>query len=562
MNVNYPREVGRIIRRCLEKEPARRLQSSLDLRNELEDVRNELTSGGPALLSVGSVQSHIAGAAVERAGFGRLPSSESRRPLEWRRPRRTIPMWAIVAAVILLLGGGGYWLAVRDRTSDLAPVSASPATIAAFENRTGDGALNFVGQMLADAITQELPQLLLLQQAPTSGPRAATTAARRRVVVSGSYYLIGDVLRVQASVSDPTGALLHSIEPQPARERTPHASSSWHRTACWARSRRSRIPADPTGGLSRPPLYSAYREMLPGYALYGTDNAGAVKHFTRAAELDPNAFAAWEMLAYVHGDMGNREAQRETIDRIAQLRDRLTPFEQARFSVVIHLSNNRPIDALQALREAEKIAPQDLAINYQIGQAELRRNRPQATIAQYAKVQADAWNSSILGGWRHSRLTTANHLLGQHEEELRIARDAMQLFPTQLGTRNDELFALAALGRSMRLAAPSTDIVALQYASTGSPGGSMRITAEELRAHGYREQALAVARRGVAWYRNRPPAQLETLQLALAQTLYEAEEWESAQGVVTELLKRTRRRWPQSASRVRLRRGCTTARLP
>ena len=32
--------------------------------------------------------------------------------------------------------------------------------------------------------------------------------------------------------------------------------------------------------------------MLPGYALYGTDNAGAVKHFTRAAELDPNAFAA------------------------------------------------------------------------------------------------------------------------------------------------------------------------------------------------------------------------------------------------------------------------------
>ena len=41
------------------------------------------------------------------------------------------------------------------------------------------------------------------------------------------------------------------------------------------------------------------------------------------------------MLAYVHGDMGNREAQRETIDRIAQLRDRLTPFEQARFSVVI-----------------------------------------------------------------------------------------------------------------------------------------------------------------------------------------------------------------------------------
>jgi serine/threonine protein kinase len=41
----FPSEVGRIIRRCLEKDPTRRMQSALDLRNELEDLKNDLGSG-------------------------------------------------------------------------------------------------------------------------------------------------------------------------------------------------------------------------------------------------------------------------------------------------------------------------------------------------------------------------------------------------------------------------------------------------------------------------------------------------------------------------------------
>jgi serine/threonine protein kinase len=40
-----PDHLGRILRRCLEKEPERRYQSALDLRNELEDLRNELAGG-------------------------------------------------------------------------------------------------------------------------------------------------------------------------------------------------------------------------------------------------------------------------------------------------------------------------------------------------------------------------------------------------------------------------------------------------------------------------------------------------------------------------------------
>ena len=47
---DLPSEVGRIIRRCLEKDPGRRMQTALDLRNELEDLKND-SSSGPALRS-------------------------------------------------------------------------------------------------------------------------------------------------------------------------------------------------------------------------------------------------------------------------------------------------------------------------------------------------------------------------------------------------------------------------------------------------------------------------------------------------------------------------------
>jgi len=45
LNPSLPRHVGRVIRRCLAKDPDRRYQTALDLRNELEELRAEIDSG-------------------------------------------------------------------------------------------------------------------------------------------------------------------------------------------------------------------------------------------------------------------------------------------------------------------------------------------------------------------------------------------------------------------------------------------------------------------------------------------------------------------------------------
>jgi len=48
VNLDLPNHLGRIIKRCLEKEPSRRYQTALDLRNELEALQNEAGSAGIA----------------------------------------------------------------------------------------------------------------------------------------------------------------------------------------------------------------------------------------------------------------------------------------------------------------------------------------------------------------------------------------------------------------------------------------------------------------------------------------------------------------------------------
>ncbi|MGB3563796.1 MAG: protein kinase, partial [Thermoanaerobaculia bacterium] len=52
INVELPDHLGRLIKRCLEKEPTRRFQSALDLRNELEELQREAGAEQSAIPSM------------------------------------------------------------------------------------------------------------------------------------------------------------------------------------------------------------------------------------------------------------------------------------------------------------------------------------------------------------------------------------------------------------------------------------------------------------------------------------------------------------------------------
>ena len=64
-NRSLPRHLGRIIRRCLAKDPDRRYQTALDLRNELEELKAEIDSG--------ELASEPGGVAARRRRSSRIP---------------------------------------------------------------------------------------------------------------------------------------------------------------------------------------------------------------------------------------------------------------------------------------------------------------------------------------------------------------------------------------------------------------------------------------------------------------------------------------------------------
>jgi len=55
LNVRLPRQLGRFVKRCLQKDPTRRYQSALDLRNELEELQEEVATGQISPISASAV---------------------------------------------------------------------------------------------------------------------------------------------------------------------------------------------------------------------------------------------------------------------------------------------------------------------------------------------------------------------------------------------------------------------------------------------------------------------------------------------------------------------------
>ena len=196
-------------------------------------------------------------------------------------------------------------------------------------------------------------------------------------------------------------------------------------------------------------------------------------------------------------------------------------------------------DAFIQLREAERFDPTDLITNYLIGSFALRLNRPQQAIDEYHKIDAEAWDRVTVGTWRYERLMTANHLLGRHDEELRLARIAAHLFPTSMSNRSDALVALAALGRFDDVRRAVDDLATVPSVGPETAGTAMLSAAEELRAHGHRPESIELAKRSVAWHRSRPAEVLTAAdnRFALAQSLYVAEAWADAATTMSALVK-------------------------
>jgi eukaryotic-like serine/threonine-protein kinase len=105
LNPSLPRDLGRIVRRALQKDPDRRYQTAKDLRSDLEELKASLDSGELAMPTATS-------GSVPRASSGSTTKG------------RTI---AVAATLVVLALAGGY-LTMAWRSRSAAPASAQASS--------------------------------------------------------------------------------------------------------------------------------------------------------------------------------------------------------------------------------------------------------------------------------------------------------------------------------------------------------------------------------------------------------------------------------------------------
>ena len=177
-NSKIPYELERIIRKCLEKEPARRYQSVRDLLVDLKQLRRDSTSG-------------------DRIPIGLSESKKS----EFRFSKLLLPLVAVLFAV--LIGAGWFFASRRDQT--IHSLAVLP-----FANENSDSTTQYLSDGITEGIINSLsrlPELRVLASGTVFrfhgknvDPREAGKELDVDAVVTGSIIQKNDTLVIQVDL--------------------------------------------------------------------------------------------------------------------------------------------------------------------------------------------------------------------------------------------------------------------------------------------------------------------------------------------------------------------------
>jgi TolB-like protein/Flp pilus assembly protein TadD/predicted Ser/Thr protein kinase len=308
---NLPRHLGRIIARCLEKNPDKRFQTARDVFNELKGLRGEIESGELEASSV----------AVS------TPAASEVRPA----PPRTARWIAPVAVIAVLLVAVAWWVS-RDTASESSSVAEAPAAgTAAPPSREMIAVLPFdnLGQAedayFAAGITDEIIGRLaavsglgvISRTSVTQYDRTGKTLRQIGDDLGVSYVLEGTVRWARSA----DGAGRVRITPQLVR--VEDDSQLWAETydqqiddifevqstiaaqvidqlgVTLLSDERAAVEDRPTNNLQAYQAFLKASEAPPNLTLKESDE-WRVEHLERAVELDPGFLEAWYDLSVHH----------------------------------------------------------------------------------------------------------------------------------------------------------------------------------------------------------------------------------------------------------------------
>jgi Protein kinase domain len=494
-----PPEGGRTVAQILERRFAEPMPPVRSLRPEAPEWADHALTRALAR----NPDDRYATAAEFRAaltGSATTESSEatSTAPL----PRRRQLLWMTAGAATLAIVA----TAVAFLPRHVSGVDPKRVVVAGFENKTGDSALDPVGDIASDYVARGLAATRLMHEVydvrltareagePVQVGAAPGLALAKRVgagtVLRGSYYRDGDSLHFEAQLVDgATGKLIVPLEPAVglAREKTRVVELLRQRVmAGFAVVLGSEFDTWKTASL--PPTYGAYQEMLAG-SQTGFDFAAAIQHYRRAAALD-TSFTGAPTAAAVMLWLENDCVAVDSIARRLQPKlELLPPVDRGQLDLASASCGGDTDGALAAVRTALDASPQSAEFTILGAVVALEHLRPREGLEILRLVDP-------------KKLGLKGHLLDLYRDWLRMTYHMLGDYRQQLATLPMDASALVALGR-----AEEAERLAIGWLPDRHSEGDTwpvpmptECVALELRAHGHPDAARRVFERVLAWY--------------------------------------------------------------
>ncbi len=426
VKADLPFHLSRIANHCLEKDPKRRFQTALDLRNELETLKKEVASGQ-----------------IRPASSSTIMAAQ---------PQPAKPKWlwpAIAAGVVLLLVVG--WMMMRGGAESPQETSATEAAgevkpsvaVLYFDNLTGDNDLNWLRTGLTDLLVTDLSQLTgvrvvgsdrvyeilsdldMLEASITSAETVREVAKQADVqtVLLGSFARVGDTLRINVKVQDAASGEIIGTE----RAEGPGGDNLFALVDDLSTSLRGRFEASSSAPLDgdqdlmdvTTSSLEAYRYYSEGVHLADQDkNEEAAALLEKAVELDPGFAMALRKLAVVLSNE-NREAESQEYSRRAVENSDRLPAKEKYLVQAYHYSDYPTTlgQAIDAYRKLIEVDPENFTAlhNLALQMAQMERWDEAVSLYERAATLGDEFQqlySNMANSYAHlGRRTEAFHAI-------------------------------------------------------------------------------------------------------------------------------------------------------
>jgi serine/threonine protein kinase/tetratricopeptide (TPR) repeat protein len=537
-----------LLNRLLEKNPQDRYQSIAEAVIELRRLKRDTSRVGriqTITQSVSPLLTSLPGTSTEQLPVPRKPM--------WRRPLFLGSAIVIVTAIIAV----GVFI-FYPNAKEVIPFNPKGIVVAEFENQTGDSSLDHLSRMVADALSQGLAQIGLVDVVPSSEALLVTQklqrelgsaqkivpaqdlgeATKAKLVVSGAFYRQGDKLQIQAQILDAeAGKLLAAVDPvaKPSSATKELIEELREKVLGLVALKYNPLTSVYFGNI-HPPTYKAFKEFTQGYAFFSrNDVRSAIPYFQRAERTDSLFFGARIYLCMTHRSLGEYAASDSIATSLERFRDRFTDYERSTLDWLQSSNRGNSEAAYRATVQMRTLIPNAQMVFLSAGHAAALNHLRQA-IALLNQIDQQ---SEYPMRWKYywGVLAAAYHTLGQYDEELKVAQRARSLFPNDLVTLGYELCALSASGKAQDVARRLDECLSIPASANTDRGVTMRDVALELRVHAFNEASRDVLERALTWYRSRTPDQLKPLRYGLGRTLYLAGQFDEARKTFEELVK-------------------------